>query len=112
MCLATRDCLEARRLTQPIDGELSPSIAMCFSWRGLHTPSIVSHNSNRPAISRSEFVMVPLGFSNDTNCEQMSSGHCHQKTVGVHADSLPNTTPPDTVARCINNPNIIRPPRC
>ena len=29
-CLATRDCLEARRLTQLIDGELSPNIATHF----------------------------------------------------------------------------------
>ena len=73
-----------------IDGELSPNIAMRFSW----TPSFVSHNSRSPTISRLEFVMVPLGFSLDINCVRTLSGHCHQKTVGVHAESLPNTIPP------------------
>ena len=93
-CLATRDCLEARRLTQLIDGELSPNIATRFSWRGPQTPSIGSHNSRSHAISRSEFVMVPSAFSLDINCVRMSSGHCYQNTVGVQAESSSNTTPP------------------
>ena len=92
--MATKDRFKARRSTQLIDGELSPNIATQFSWRGPQTPSIVSHNSRSPTISRSEFVIVPSVFSLDINCVQMLSGHCHQKTVGVHTESSPNTTPP------------------
>jgi hypothetical protein len=91
---ATRDHLEARRATQPIEGEFSPKSAIHFSRSGPHTPSIASQSNKRPAISRSEFVIVPVGLSNKTTCDRMSSGHCQQNSIGVHAESSPKITPP------------------
>jgi hypothetical protein len=90
---ATRDNLEARCATQPIKGELSPKSAMRFSLSGPHTPSIASQNSKRMAISRSKFVIVQVGLSTKTTCNQMSQGYCQRNSVGVHAKSLPKITP-------------------
>ncbi len=94
-CSATKDHLEARRVTHPMVGELSLNSVTRFSRRGPHTSSIASHSMRSPANSRSEFMMVPFGFSRDTTLVQrIFSGHCHRKTVGVHADSSPKITPP------------------
>jgi hypothetical protein len=93
-CSATIDRFEARRVIQPIVGKLLLNSVTCFSRRGLHTSSITSHNIRRPANSRSELLIVPVGLSNDTTLLRMVSGHCHRKIVGVHADSSPKITPP------------------
>jgi hypothetical protein len=93
-CSSTRDRLEARRVTQPIVGELSLNSAIRFSRSGPHTSSIANQSNSRPAISRSEFVIVPFGFSNVFICDRMSLGHCHLNTVGVHPKSSPKITPP------------------
>jgi hypothetical protein len=63
-CSATRDRLEARRVTYPIEGELSLNSVIRFSRRGPHTSSIANQSSSSPAISKSEFVMVPCEFLN------------------------------------------------
>ena len=55
------ECLEARRSTQLTEGELSLKSATFFSPRLGQTDSITSHNSRRPAISRSEMDRVQFG---------------------------------------------------
>jgi hypothetical protein len=61
-CSATIDRFDARRVAQPIDRELLQNNVIHFSWSGPHIPSNASHNISRPAISRSEFEMVPFNF--------------------------------------------------
>ena len=80
--------------TQLTVGLLSLNSAMRFSVRGPHTCSIMSHNSTRPASSRSEFVIFPFGFASDVILAVMSGGHCSLNTVGRHSDSSPMMTPP------------------
>jgi hypothetical protein len=93
-CSATRDRLEARCVTKPIVGELSLNTAIHFSRSGPHTSSIANQSNRRPAISRSEFVIVLFGFSNFFICDRTSLGHCHLNTVGVHPENSPKITPP------------------
>ncbi len=93
-CSAMIDCFSARHVAQPINRELSQNSVICFSWRGLHTPLIASHNISRPAILRSLFEMLPIQFWDALLFEQISSNHCHLITVGVYADSSPKITPP------------------
>ncbi len=111
-CSATKDRLEARRVTHPMVGKLSLNSVRRFSRRGPHTSSIASHSMRSPANSRSEFVMVPLGFLRDTTLVLIVFGHCHWKTIGVHADSSPKITPPtpwldaSTIPTKSGNPHI------
>jgi len=63
---ATRDFREAIFVTQLTEGELSLKSAICLWQRSFAVPSIQSHKSRYPAISRSEFVSLPLGLSKDT----------------------------------------------
>jgi hypothetical protein len=93
-CSATRDFQEARRETQAAVGVLLLKSATRFSTKTLHTPSITSHSSNMPPISRSELVMPPVTFLNDLISFQMSTGHSQLNTVGMHSESSPRTTPP------------------
>jgi hypothetical protein len=93
-CLAIKDCFKARHVTHPMVGELSLNNVIRFSLRGPHSSSIASHSRSSPANSRSEFVMVPFKFLSNTTLVLIVSGHCHRKTVGVHAKSSPKITPP------------------
>jgi hypothetical protein len=93
-CLATIDPFDARRVAQPINRELLQNNVIRFSWSGPHIPSIASHNISRPAISRSEFEMVPIQYCDVLMFAWIFSGHCHLNTVGVRTDSSPKTTPP------------------
>ena len=65
-CIATRDCFDAKRWTQCTVGVLSLISATCVLAGVGHTASTTSHRSKRPAILRSEFVMVPEGFNAET----------------------------------------------
>jgi hypothetical protein len=67
---------------------------MCFSQRVPHTPSITSHSKRSPAISKSEFDIVPTGLRRVLMFAVTSSDHCHRNTVGVHDLSSPIITPP------------------
>ena len=91
---ATLERRDPRRATQPINGELSPNSAIHFSASKPLIPSMTSHRSRRPAISKSELLMVPAGLSNESTWVRTSSGHCQRNTVGTHPDSSPTTTPP------------------
>ena len=91
---ATHEHRDPRHTTQPIEGELSPKRTTHFSASRPQMPSMTNHRRRRPAISKSELLMVPAGFSNeDTSCSRMSSGHRHLNTVGTHSDSLPTMIP-------------------
>ncbi len=93
-CSATRDRLDASQVTQLTDGKLSLNNVICFSRRLWQTPSMTSHSITNPAISRSEFVSLPVGLVNKMISCLMLSGHSHRNTTGVHADNSPKTTPP------------------
>ena len=58
------------------------------------TPSQTNHWSNTPAISRSELVMVPLGFLSDTTLSVMSCGHCSLHTMLWNDPARHIKTPP------------------
>jgi hypothetical protein len=86
---------DASQSTQHTVGEfLSLNRAVCFSTRLPHTCSIVTNRKSKPAISKSEFDIVPSLFNGDTKDSRILSGHANQKTAGGHADSLPCMTPP------------------
>ncbi len=93
-CSATVERFEASLVAHPIVGELLLSNVRRFSSRGPQTSSIVSQRRTRPAISRSKFVMRPLGLVDVLMSAVTSGGHCHQKIVGTHGKSSPITTPP------------------
>ena len=93
-CSATSDVFDASRFIQLIEGVLSPNNATVFSVRSPPTPSITSQANTIPAISRSELVIPPDGFSTDLTSFDISSGHFHRNTVGIHSEHSPNTTPP------------------
>ncbi len=93
-CAATTECLDASLFTQLTVGSLSLNTATLFSLMSPHTVSITNHTSNRPAISKSEFVMCPCGFSKVTRSSLIAAGHSKRNTVGGHACDSPNTTPP------------------
>ena len=93
-CSAISDLREASRFVHPTAGELSLNSATRFSCNGWHTASITNHRMRTPAISKSELVIVPLGFENDRTLSVTSFGHSQQKTVGMHGDVSPTTTPP------------------
>ena len=91
---ATVDCLDARQETQLTVGVLLLKSATCFSFRGGHTFSMTSHNMRISAISRSELVMVPDGFSLVWRDALISFSHWYKKNMGGHDEFSPNTTSP------------------
>ena len=93
-CIATFECFAASRCTQWTVGELSLNNATCASSTVGHTSSMTSQRRRRPAISRSKFVMRPVGFDSDTMSLVMSAGHWNQNTVGGTALFSPTTHPP------------------
>ena len=93
-CSATSDLREARHFVNPTAGELSLKSATRFPCKGWHTATITNQRMRTPAISRSEMVMVPIGFENNRTLVVTSCGPSQRKTVGMHCDVLPITTPP------------------
>jgi hypothetical protein len=92
-CSVTRLARDAIRCTQPTVGLLSLNSATLFLERRPQTCFIISQRMTSPASSRSEFVSFPLGFLLETMLAVISGGHCSQKTVGRHAESLPIMIP-------------------
>jgi hypothetical protein len=76
-CSATNDRRDASRVAQLTVSVLSLNSARRFSWRSGHTPLMMSHSITSPAISRLEFVIVPVRFDNEIMFRFMSSGHSH-----------------------------------
>jgi len=92
-CIATSECFAASRCTQCTVGELSLNRATWASCTR-QTSSITSHNMRRPAISRSELVMVPVGLASEIMLSVMSCGHWSRNTIGATARRSPMMTPP------------------
>jgi hypothetical protein len=88
------DWREARRSTQPIVGESLLKSAACFLTSGPQACSIMTNSISNPAISKSEFVIVPEGFACDTIALVTLLGHAKQNTVGEHVESSPMIIPP------------------
>lgn len=93
-CIAIVDRLEAIRATQPTVGVLSLNNATWLSLMSSHVSSIASHNSNRPAISKSLLVSVPFGLVSEITAAVMSCGHWTLKTVSGAFLFSPKMTPP------------------
>ena len=115
-CVATVELCDARWMTQVTVGMLLLKSAKFASFRLHTTSSMMSRSSNSPAISRSEFVTIPLGFDADLtlavmsgghysqktplgfdadlSLDVMSGGHCSRNTIGVHSLFLPTITLP------------------
>ena len=72
---AIRECFEASRAAQLTVGKLLLKIATCLLRRSPPTCSMHSHSISRPAISRSKFVILPVGLSNDIMLPFTSGGH-------------------------------------
>ena len=93
-CIATLECLAAMRCTQCTVGELSLNRATCDPLSCGQVSSMMSHSRRSPAISKSEFVIVPDGLAFDMIAAVISSGHCNLNTVGHIALCSPIMMPP------------------
>ena len=91
---AGRERFDAILSTQDTDGLLSLRSRMCLCFKSRTMCSTISQRNTRPAISRSEFVILPSGFCSVWSWGVMLAGHLNQKTVGAHPLFMPNTTPP------------------
>ena len=91
---ATSEPRAANRRTQCTVGELSLNSATCDAEPNMHTSSMANHRSRRPAISRSELVIVPFVLFSDTRSSLMNCGHSMRNTVGMHVPASPTITPP------------------
>lgn len=92
--IAMCECFAARCWTQCTVGELLLKSAMWAFVRSWQVASMTSQSISRPAISRSEFVIVPVGLLSETMLSEISFGYCIRNTVGVVDLSSPTMTPP------------------
>jgi hypothetical protein len=91
--LATCDRFESSRLAHATVAVLSLAIA-AWACRTLCVSSNASHCIRCAAISRSEFVMSPVGFDQLTNRFRMSSGKGTSQTNGSNSFVPLSHTPP------------------
>ncbi len=91
---ATMECHDASRVTQLTVGMLLLNSAIFFSLKSHITSSMTKNTISSPAISRSEFVIVPFGLLSDSTFSVISLGHCSRTTVGGHSLFSPTITPP------------------
>jgi hypothetical protein len=100
--------LDASRVTQLTDGELSVNRVMCFSFRAGATCSITSHRMRRLAISRSEFNIVPHQLSSVLSYDFTVSGHSRLKTVAMQDECFPTIThAPNAMSGGIANSKVV-----
>ena len=90
---ATIDLDELSLLDQLTVGVLSHHAAACANLR-LVRCSRTMNSSRLPAISKSELVMSPLGFENETTRSLMSCGNSSRQTVGWMNLDPGSQTPP------------------
>ena len=90
----TMECRDASRVTQLTVGVLSLNSAIFFSFNSHINSSMTKNTNSSPAISRSEFVIVPFGLLSDFTFSVISLGHCSRTTVGGHSLFSPTITPP------------------
>jgi len=92
-CAAVFALDASRREVHATVGVLSQPDATCACWRFAMFSRTIQCISS-PAISRSEFVIVPVGLVWDTNCCCILWGNCIRHTIGGRFRSPPNHTPP------------------
>ena len=108
---AGNDLFEAILSIHATEGLLSLSSTMCL-WRSSGaTCSIMSHKNTRPAISRSELVIVPSGFASVCSCRRTSSGHSNRNTDGTTSSVKPKMTPPTPSPDASTIPAMLGSPR-
>jgi len=90
---ATVDLVESSQVAHATVGELSQPAATWACARSA-TCSRMSQWHNKPAISRSELVSVPVGLSSDTRRHCISGGKGSRQTIGGRYRVPPNHTPP------------------
>jgi len=93
VCAATFAWEESRWEAQAMVGELLHPAAMCACSR-FASCSSTSQWQSRPAISKSELVIVLAGFAVETRAAVISRGNGSYHTVGGSSHWLPNQTPP------------------
>mmetsp|Transcript_6117 Transcript_6117/g.13830 ORF Transcript_6117/g.13830 Transcript_6117/m.13830 type:complete len:217 (+) Transcript_6117:334-984(+) len=71
----------------------------------------MSHKKTRPAISKSELVIVPFGLFSVCSCRFTSSGHSNRKTVGTTSSVMPKMTPPTPSPEASTIPAMLGSPR-
>ena len=84
---------ELSLLVQLTVGVLSHHAATCTCLRSTRCSS-TKYCTSIAAISRSELVMVPPGFANETTLWRMSSGHSRRHTMGPNCSVPDSHTPP------------------
>jgi hypothetical protein len=92
---ATMEWRDASRVTQLTVGVLSLNSAIFFSFKSIIISSMTKNTNSSPAISKSEFVIVPRGLLSDLTLSVISLGHCSRTTVGGHSLFSPTITPPN-----------------
>ncbi len=91
-CVATVELCDARWMTQVTVGMLLLKSAKFASFRLHTTSSMMSRSSNSPAISRSEFVIIPLRFDADLTLDVVSMYVDTLSNIGPHSSPHPSIT--------------------
>ncbi len=92
-CAVIRDFCNAILLTQLTVGELLLKSVMCLWAKSGAIALTQSHRNSRPAISRSELLIFPIGLLKDTRFSDTVVDHWSQKTIGGSSESSLTTTP-------------------
>jgi hypothetical protein len=104
-CPAITDLDEWRRAHHATVGVLSQNSPTWQCWRLIGaTHSSTSQARSSPAISRSEFVIVPFGLLEDTTFLVMSGGKAIRHTIGLMCVVPLNHTPPAPKAHASTYP--------
>ena len=107
-CLATKELFDANWSTHNTFDWLSLSTATWSPDFTPHTSSITIHSKKSPAISKSDFVNVPVRLEIEFISLFTHSGHCMRNTVGVHGKKI-NDSVAYAVARRIFDSYVVEP---
>ena len=87
-------------------GVVLPVEGACQAWRE-QTRGRQDSCNNRPASSKSEFVIPPVGFYQVSRSATMSSGHCKRQTKFFPLPSGSIHTPPAPMPEALQNPRAV-----
>ena len=87
-------------------GVVLPVEGACQAWRKQTRGKQDSYN-NRPASSKSKFVIPPVGFYQVSRSATMSSGHCKRQTKFFPVPSGSIHTPPAPTPEALQNPRAV-----
>ncbi len=90
---ATIECRDDKHVTQLTVGVLLLNNVIICSRKSHTISSMTRSTRSSPAISKSEFVIVPFGLLSDFTFLVMSSGHCKRTTMEGHSLFSPSMTP-------------------